>query len=269
MRILLLLFTLTAYSAFTPLPTGSPPTSVVNAKGNLLSNDGAAQGEFAACANGKILEYDSGQTYGLKCGDKTVDTVADASQLSFVGEIKEMHTFNGTISIPRGWMQANGDVVNETNYDAIHGAGAYTADSVSTSAIDGKNLPNFTGKYSVGAATTTQDGTTAITSVGNASNQVDLQHLHSGPSHNHQWFSTTGVISTADWTSFSSNGTATGTLLAYSIDTGSGSRALGLAGGGQALYTNNSGTGNTGNGLTTTEDIQPESIEVIKIIKVI
>ena len=264
MRILLLLFTLTAYSAFTPLPTGSPPTSVVNAKGNLLSNDGAAQGEFSACANGKILEYDSGQTYGLKCGDKTVDTVADASQLSFVGEIKEMHTFNGTVSIPRGWMQANGDVVNETNYDAIHGAGAYVADSVSTSAIDGKNLPNFTGKYSVGAATTTQDGTTAITSVGNASSTLDLEHLHSGPSHNHAW----AVINVSSATTYNSGG-ASIALTSRSGGTGAEDRPDIRLSPSVTYYTNNSGSGNTGNGLSDGTDIRPESIEVIKIIKVI
>lgn len=193
---------------------------------------------------------------------------------SFVGEIKSMHTFNGTISIPRGWMILNGDIVNSTNYDAIHGAGAYTADGVSGSAIDGKNLPNLVDKYEVGASATTQDGTSAITAVGNTDHEIDIQHSHVVSAHNHQMYDyNDSAGSTAsdkvydnagnsDFPSTSSTGLNFATVY-HDPD------VSGLSGIAEDIYTANYGPEDTSNGLSTTQSIQPESIEVIKIMKVI
>lgn len=104
------------------------------------------------------------------------------------GAIQLFHTYNGLLSLPRGWMICNGDVVNETNYEAIHGASSYTEDGVASSLLLTKNLPDMTNLFAVGSATTTQDGSSAITTVGNTDNEVDINHSHTatGTSHTHQ-----------------------------------------------------------------------------------
>jgi hypothetical protein len=48
-------------------------------KGSIITSTGLANGEFLACADGEILEYDSAQTSGLICGAKTVDTDTDTN----------------------------------------------------------------------------------------------------------------------------------------------------------------------------------------------
>jgi hypothetical protein len=185
---------------------------------------------------------------------------------SVVGEIKEIHTFNGLIPIPSGWMIMNGDIVNETNYDAIHGAGAYVTDGVASSVLLSKNLPDMIGKYSVAVAATTQDGSGAITSVGNIANQSDISHTHAGASHNHLW---------NDYVASGSNTyNSGGSLVAYNSIGQTQSNGAGLfrAGGGDVTvgdaYTSNA-SGTTSSGGSATQSIQPESIEVIKIMKVI
>lgn len=103
------------------------------------------------------------------------------------GAIKLFHTYNSLLSVPRGFMICNGDVVNQTNYEDIHGAGTYSADQVSGSLLLSKHLPNFVGVFAVGASTTTQDGSTAITTTGNTNSEVDIAHSHSstGTDHTH------------------------------------------------------------------------------------
>lgn len=41
----------------------------------------------------------------------------------------------------RGWMYCDEKVINQENYDAIHGPGSYLMDQVASSPIAGKRLP--------------------------------------------------------------------------------------------------------------------------------
>ena len=54
-----------------PLSKVGSPWPVM-AKGSIVTSNGSSNGEFTACANGEILEWDSAETAGVKCGDKTV-----------------------------------------------------------------------------------------------------------------------------------------------------------------------------------------------------
>lgn len=101
------------------------------------------------------------------------------------GAIRLFHTYNSTVDVPRGWMICNGDVVNETNYDAIHGSGAYSEDGISSSNLLSKNLPDMANLFAVGTNDTTQDGASAITSVGNTDSEIDVSHTHTLSSHTH------------------------------------------------------------------------------------
>jgi hypothetical protein len=189
----------------------------------------------------------------------------------YIGEVIAFHTFNGTLSIPRGFMKLNGDVVNQTNYDAIHGAGAYVTDGIASSAILSKNLPNATDKYLTGVASTTQDGSAPITYVGNASNQVNLQHTHSIAAHNHQWYNVDSGSSNDE--SYNSAGTAIN-LPVTSLNNGTGeaimttNRSNGDTYIESNLYTANESLTTNSSG-STTQSIRPHSVEVIYLIKVI
>lgn len=179
---------------------------------------------------------------------------------ALLGEVKSFHSFNGAIQVPRGWMQCDGNVINQTNYDAIHGSGAYVADGIADLVLAGKYTPNLTDKYLVGASTTTQTGGSAITSVGNSGHSV------TDPAHNHIWFKNAGS-GTSDDLTYNVSGAETGinttgpkTSGAISIDAKADSTAH---------LANSSGGGNyTSNDSGGSIDIQPESIEVMFIIRV-
>lgn len=175
------------------------------------------------------------------------------------GSVMQFHTFNGAVSIPRGWMIMNGNVVNETNYNAIHGAGAYTTDGVASSALLSKNLPNMTSRYPVGVAATTQDGSIAITAVGNSGNTVNLQHTHtvSGQAARLDLDGTFLRMTriAAPSSPYSSNRRAT--LSSSSVSEGDQNFGIEVT------------TATSSNGLSTTQSIQPDSIQLIFIIKVI
>lgn len=194
------------------------------------------------------------------------------------GMIMPMHTFNGTVSISQGWFPCAGAVINETNYDAIHGAGSWAL-YIGASDLDGKNSPNLTGKYLIGAASTTQSGSSALTYVGNAGNTVNLQHNHGVniPTHTHKWFEYNGTTTTDQ--SFDVNGTVvnltqtvknSGFTIETVEGTGGGSTVVGI---GQDLYTddavNTTNSTNTAGALSTTQDIRPESLEVVYYIRII
>lgn len=71
-----LLFSVNAMAAFTPFPPAAPPANSITAKGNLLTSNGSAQTEFAACTNDEILVWDAAELTGMKCEAKPVDTNA-------------------------------------------------------------------------------------------------------------------------------------------------------------------------------------------------
>lgn len=199
--------------------------------------------------------------------DKLAASAVTAAKLAVLargvtGEVKMFHTFNGTLSVPRGWMICNGDQVVEAAYNAIHGAGAYAADGIASSTILNKHLPNATSKYPVGVVATTQSGASAITYVGNTSNQINIQHNHS---HNHRWYLKDAG---GDDETYNASGTA--------VDLTEGSAgsaldaAIAIVGKDQVhldanAYTDDDAT----SALSATQSIQPHSFEVIYIMKVI
>lgn len=208
-------------------------------------------------------------TAKLAAASVTKEKLADLAQ-GYVGEVKLFYDYNGELSIPRGWMIENGDVVGQAAYDAIHGAGAYTADGIASSPVLGKNLPNMANKFVKGVAGTSQTGATAITSTGNAGHTVNLQHSHA---HNHQWYNHVPGELAAQ--AYNSAGSATNinnltTNNTYSAEpridadnliTTTTATVATMA----DLYTDNDAT----TALSATQSIEPETVEHVFIIKVI
>jgi hypothetical protein len=165
------------------------------------------------------------------------------------GDVKLHHTYNGIVTVGQGWMLCNGNIVNETNYNAIHGAGSW-ATHIGTSPLEGKHLPAMANKYMTGSNTTTQTGSVALTYVGNAGNTIDLQHLHDSgdyaarfnDSANALWDIRTGMSS---WTADK----------VFTI-TGASSTSVG----GQT--TGVDVAGESGNALSSSQSIRPESLAI-------
>lgn len=187
----------------------------------------------------------------------------------FCGQVILFHDFNGAISPGHGWMKCNGDVIGSTAYEAVHGVGTWATYIVS-SPISGKNLPNMAGRYPVGKATTPQDGTVAITSVGVTGSTLNLAHTHIGPTHTHTWYVMNGNTSTDN--SYDANGNQN---LVKTPATGSGGGAFALQStlktgfflldnsGNFSFHTSHSDqpSNTTDSQLTSPQDIRPESIE--------
>ncbi len=93
------------------------------------------------------------------------------------GDVLAMHPYDGELSPGEGWMLMDGRIVNQANYDIEHGSGHW-ATFIQSSLIDGKYLPNMVDMYAVGKATTAQDGSAPITTVGNPGHTIDLRHNH-------------------------------------------------------------------------------------------
>jgi hypothetical protein len=113
------------------------------------------------------------------------------------GDIKMHHSYNGTVTCGEGWMLMDGRVINEANYNTEHGSGHW-ATYVISSPLDGKYLPDMDEMYPIGQDATTQDGSIAITTVGNASHQVNLSHAHTHHhtvAHHHRIFNEVGASS--------------------------------------------------------------------------
>lgn len=192
-----------------------------------------------------------------------------------IGRIVAHHTFNGAAPYGPGYMLCDGDIVNQTNYDAQHGSGAYVRDQVALSPLNGKYVPNLVSKYLTGAATTTQIGASAITSVGNAGNVANHAHTHTQPTHGHAWYFNPSGGTTSSYT-YNSVGTGVnlspvtktgGAVTSIELFTGGHSNGIGITGS-DALWTNQGGDENTGSSLSSA-NIRPESIEVLYLIKVI
>ena len=172
------------------------------------------------------------------------------------GLIEDFHTYNGTVPIPAGSFPCDGSVINEANYDAVHGAGSWDSDVVS-SLLDGKRSPNLIGKYTVGAAATPADGSVAIPVVGNTSHQINIDHSHIVNSHAHKWFQAGD--------SYNVSG---GLTAVEPISIGSGLNIAFRTTSSNSYYTNAQSPG-TDSKLSSTQSVQPESVETIKIIRII
>lgn len=106
----------------------------------------------------------------------------------FPGMIMPVHDFNGAVTPGQGWMKCDGTIINETNYNAIHGAGSW-ATYVGATALDGKHTPNFVDRYPIGVANTTQDGSSAITETGVSGSSFTIaNHQHTVAGHQHTWY---------------------------------------------------------------------------------
>lgn len=115
-----------------------------------------------------------------------------------VGDTKTHHSYNGLCPPGEGWMLCNGNIVNQANYDSEHGAGHW-ATYIGTSPLNGKYLPNMDSRYVCYRNATAQDGTVAITQVGNALNAINLQHTHVTPSHTHGFAHDHGIAAGTDF----------------------------------------------------------------------
>lgn len=189
----------------------------------------------------------------------------------FAGQIMPMHTFNGLLSPGHGWMKCDGRVVNETNYNAEHGAGTW-ATYVGSSPITSRNLPDLTGeKYLQGVASTTDDGTVAMPIYGNSTNEISVgDHSHFMGQHNHQWY--VGRDATTDDQTYNSGGSAV-TVPAGTAKTGGGAvhipRNNGTGTGvGDSFTSDSGGSTLTGLGGTFTRSIRPASIRVVFYMRI-
>ncbi len=190
------------------------------------------------------------------------------------GMIIPFHSYNNAISYPQGWYPCNGSVINESNYNSVHGAGSW-ATYIGSSDLDGKYAPDFDGNYPVGALTTPATGAGAIPTVGNTSHQINIAHTHTAPAHQHIWYIASGSATTADQ-SYQSGGATTnisqfaktsGTGIQY--HGGSGNSIDAATGSGDDLYTQQISGGNTSSSLSSTQSVQPESVEVQYLIRIV
>lgn len=116
------------------------------------------------------------------------------------GDIKYHNSYDGAAPIGHGWMLCDGRQIIESEYDTEHGAGSWTT-YVQSSPLENKYLPNLVNRYSVGADATVQNGSIAITAVGNPGSTADLRHLH-------QWYKFNNSSTVTDQT-YDSSGDAT------------------------------------------------------------
>jgi hypothetical protein len=172
------------------------------------------------------------------------------------GDFKLHHSYNGLISAGEGWMLCDGRTVSQANYDTEHGSGHW-ATFVGSSPIDGLKLPDFTNRYAVGASSTTATGSGAIPTVGNASHQINMRHRH-------QWYYAEPTASVSDGL-YDSSGNLSRLADTSPLDNSLGAKA-GVAGPSSHLYTSHP---NAAASLSTTQSIQPESIEFQVYMRVI
>ena len=183
------------------------------------------------------------------------------------GDIKCHHTYNGLLPVGQGWMQMDGRIVNETNYNTEHSAGDWDTYIIS-SLIDGRFLPQFTNTFIIGVTTTTKDGTIAITPVGNIDNEINLQHTH--PINAIQWFIDNPTVdqsfdSSGNVTTIVADTTTVKTGIAFQSDCSLSSQGNhGCIEGN--FFTNNT---DTQNALSTTQNIKPQSLELVCFMRII
>ncbi len=152
------------------LPTGLPVASQLV----LLS----PSGQISTSSPTSDLEVIAGSVE-IKSNVVTRNELA-LTQKSVVGEVKMLWKTGLPLIIPRGWMYMNGATVNQATYDALHGAGAWTADNVAIAGMSGVILANLSNTYVIGSTTVGEWNTTLIGS--NTAN-----HTHS-MAHVHAWY---------------------------------------------------------------------------------
>lgn len=154
------------------------------------------------------------------------------------GDVKMHHSYQGSISPGQGWMKMDGRQVTQAAYDAEHGTGSWVK-YVGSSPLLNKYLPIMSGRYPVGTSLTTQNGSVSMSPVGNTNHQINLQHSHTVNNHSH------GIPSSG----FKILGDASGTTV-------------------PGVTTDSQAPGTTSS-LSTTQSIQPESIELEFYMRII
>jgi hypothetical protein len=210
-------------------------------------------------------------------------TVASAAQLPPVGTIVAHYDFDAAVSIDTDhWQYCNGGTVSNAN-----------------SSINGETLPDLSNRYLVGfgteGGTDIDSATWATATVGNASHQVNLQHAHTMTGHAHGMQSHTHNV---DISSFSISLQAAagygsylkgekigwksgdGNQVMYKWSTGGSetmAHAMGKANVNPPNTTSASPSNNTttsvsdsmNNQLSATQTIQPRSIRVRWIMRIV
>lgn len=251
--------TITAYYNFsTTLARASDlNNNFSNHRGTLLPIDSTVSSATTGTYELGSSSY-AWKKYNIACGDWKV------------GDIKAHHSYNGLEGPGQGWMLCDGRLINQTNYDAEHGAGSW-ASYIDSSTLTGYYLPDLVQRYQIGVSATTQSGASSITSIGLTSHTIDLQHLHTGAAHSHAWLNNSDATKAQTYDSV-------GALIAFTISSsGVGTQYIrgntGAADG--SVIANNSSkiaytefssalTTNYGSWTTTltTKNIQPRSIAV-------
>jgi hypothetical protein len=182
-----------------------------------------------------------------------------------VGDVKLHHTYNALVVAGEGWMLCDGRQITQSAYDTEHGSGHWVT-YIGSSPIANLYLPNFTGRYSVGKATTPQTGSSAITAVGNASNLSSLTHTHT-VAHNHQWYKDGG---TNAGSTYNTSGTQIPVTLAAAVGNVVAAMNSSLANMSRLsdAWTSTS-TPTTDTGTLTAGNIQPDSIEITHYMRII
>jgi hypothetical protein len=249
--------------------------------------------KFKTALSGDLVPRDSSGNVGTNTaglGTSTYHfTKAFITSGAFsAGDIKAHHSYNGAAPIGDGWMLCDGRQVTQSNYDTEHGAGSW-ANFIVSSPLLNKYLPNMTSRYLVGKATTTQSGSSAITAVGNTSNTIDLHHSHTYNLGGGQWYKgQSGTSNDQSW----DNCTLGGTFVDIAQGTAKNSLSV-LVGNSQSLtttfgagtflplrnatvcgstsddYVLGNSSGSTGTSLSSTQSIQPDSIEVQYYMRII
>jgi len=230
---------------------------------------------FKTVLIGDLIPRDSAGVAGTEegsLGDSSNDWLRAHIRTGYfnIGDIMPHHTYNGAAPIGQGWMQCDGRLINEANYNTEHSATDWDTYVVS-SALDGKRLPDLTGNvFPVGVTNTTEDGSSPLTQTGNASNQINLQHSHTVTAHNHIWYQHNEDSTQADGT-YDSGGSLV-SVGGGTVKTTNGIHVATTTTNATPLLsdswtTNESPT--TNNALSTTQNIQPRSEQVIYIMRVI
>lgn len=199
------------------------------------------------------------------------------------GDIKPHHSYNGAAPIDNGWFPCDGTIINQTNYDAIHGVGAWTT-YIGSSILDGKYAPDLLNGYITGVASTTKDGTASITNIGNTGNTINVDHFHAVSNHthtetlhNHIWYdsktaSVEDISYDTNGDSVDINGGATvKDAGVFGINSTSGAaEALGDKFTAKNTSSSTGGsTPNTDSKLSGAQDIRPNSLEATYYVRII
>ena len=215
--------------------------------------------------NGDLVPRDSTGTATARAGSLGTETypflrLNIATGHWSLGDIKAHHSYNGAAPIGHGWMLCDGRVITEAAYNTEHGANTW-ATYVVSSALLNKYLPNLTSRYPVGVAATTQDGSGAITAVGNASHQINIQHSHTVNGHTHDM---------ANHTHNMDGDHSDSHHPPYVAYVGGGDPASGAyVTSAPSSNTTSSTSPGTDNQLSTTQSVQPDSIQVQYYMRII